>query len=1635
MELETTQTSTTAKLPMLKQCNYEMWRLRIEQFFQVQDYALWDVIECGNSFKPIAQTTTNDAGTTTTLIPGLVTTEEKVQKKNDVKARKTRFGGNEATKKTQKTLLNLPFEWNTHVVVWRNKPDLDTMSINDIYNNFKIVEQEVKRTANSNSSSQNMAFVSSPSTNSTNEVYTAYGVSTASTQSSTTSTQKIRKEITINGSDTAGFDKSKVECYNYHKMGHFTREYRGPRNQDSRNRYQDNSQRTVNIKETPPNAMVVINGVGFDWSYMAKDEVPTNITLMAFLNSEVYTNNTFSKTYLKSYETLKKQYDDLRIEFNKSEFNLATYQRGLASIEEQLVFYKKNEVRFYEQIIVLKRDISYKDSKISVLKSELKKLKKEKESNQLNTENFDNASKSLDKLIGSQIPDNSKKGLGYESYYAVPPPPTGLFLPPKLDLSNSDIPNELKEHHDALLVKDMVLENKDCSVGSPVVVEKKTDVPTIAKVKFLRHKQQEKPVRKPVKPRLVNTVRPRAVNTARPNSAVVNSVKANQDMLSLGKEKMVEELLMCDKKNSVLFTNIRCLVLSLDSKLADESQGKQHKASCKSEVQNSISQPLFMLHMDSFGPTFMSNLMHKKYGLVATDDYNRYTWAFFLASKDETIDILKKFITEIENLVDKKVKQNGVAERRNRTLIEAARTMLADSKLPTTFWAEAVNTACYVQNRALVVKPHNKTPYELFRVRLLGYTTLEIGELKKTCILGSWRINLVSSNGPEWLFDIDMLTKSMNYVQVMAGTNSDDFTDVSPLFDSSPKLSDDAGSPSFGDSRKKHDEASDKESGASNKLNYAFENLNTKDPDDPKMLGLETIATNDYSEEEADFTNLESLIQVSPTPTIETHKNHPLEQGYTQEGIDYNEAFAPVAGIKAIRLFLAYASFIGFMVYQMDVKSAFLYERIKEEELCTEFERLMKDKFQISSMRELSFFLGLQVRPKEDGIFISQDKYVVEVLRKFSFSDVKSANTLVDMKKTLVKDVDGDDVDVHLYRSMIGSLMCLTSSRPDIMYAVCVRARFQVTPKVKQSSMVGFGEMIQYKLTTGLIYTSCIKQFWATTKVKTVNEEEQIQTLVDKKKLTLIGYENLTQKLTFYKAFFSPQWKFLIHTILQCLSSKATAWNEFSSTMAFAIILFLDSQVKGMLKHKKIYVTPSYTKKILANIKRQGKDFSGKVTPLFETMMVQPQEDMGEDSEIPTDSHHTPTVTKPSTSSQPQQKQKSKKSKTKITKVSQLSDSTHDVADEHVITTSNDPLLSGEDRLKLTELMELCTQLQSRVLALETTKSDQALEIRSLKRRVKKLEKKVSKKTHKLKRLYKTRVESSKDAGLGNQEDASKQGRMIADPDADEGIALVDETQQRNDQDMFDTSIFDDEEVVADKEVSTADPVTTAGEVVTTTGVEVSIATADYELAARLQEEEREELTIEEKSRLFVELVDKRKKHSARLRAKKIRISFVPMDTELVKGSEKAEKGSEKAAEDSSKRAVDKLEQENAKRQRIKEENEFAELKRCLEIIHDNDNDVIIEATPLSSKSPTIVYYKIYKEGRKRFFKIIIEDGNSQNYLTFLKMFKNFNREDLEVLWSIIKSRFKKIKPVDDMDNLLFQTLKTMFEHHVEDNI
>ncbi|GJZ74672.1 hypothetical protein Tco_0639137 [Tanacetum coccineum] len=644
MDLETAQITTTAKLPTLKQGEYDMWRLRIEQYFQVQDYALWDVIENGNSFKPAAKTTTNADGTSTTLIPGPVTTEEKVQKKNDMKARsmllmalpnehlmtfnqykdaktlfaaiQTRFGGNEATKKTQKTLLkqmyenfsapstesldsifnrlqkivsqlailgenisqedlnlkflrSLPSEWNTHVVVWRNKPDLDTMSFDDLYNNFKIVEQE-----------------------------------------------KTGRKITINGSDTAGYDKSKVEYFNCHKMRYFVRECRGPRNLDSKNRNQDNSRKTVNVKETSSKAMVAIDGDGSQIpdksrkglgfvSYNVVPPPPTGLFLPPNLDLSNFGLEEFQQPKFEGYgpKTSKNVSEDTSNEVRESPN--APMVKKLVSDE------KENQRNWNNQ-----------------------------KSQQLGS-NFVVYNKACF-ICGSfnhvhaNCNYHQRERVVYGNNYT------------RVNYNYSTKKTHLSAHRKiaprAVLMKTGL---RPLNTGRPVnTAHPKTTVYS-ARPMSCFSKSSQSTVKRPyqIKTALTNknfsqkvntakgsfyTTRPKAVNTARPNSAVVNVVRENQvnavkasacwvwrptklnsasitlkkrnyvnargrsksgtcpisetlrnlmeDILPLWEEPkegklLVKELLkqMCDKKNSVLFTDTGCFVLSPDFKLADES--------------------------------------------------------------------------------------------------------------------------------------------------------------------------------------------------------------------------------------------------------------------------------------------------------------------------------------------------------------------------------------------------------------------------------------------------------------------------------------------------------------------------------------------------------------------------------------------------------------------------------------------------------------------------------------------------------------------------------------------------------------------------------------------------------------------------------------------------------------------------------------------------------------------------------------------------------------------------------------------------------------------------------------------------------------------------------------------------------
>nr|GEU77970.1 hypothetical protein [Tanacetum cinerariifolium] len=977
------------------------------------------------------------------------------------------FGGNETTKKTKKNLLKQQ------------------------YGNFKAegsetLEQSFNRL-------QNMAFISSAKHNSGNEEVNTASVSTASTNVSTASAniraasisqdtacayiasqsngsqikfvdinqidKKTGKKMTIQGTDVAGFDKSKVECFNFHKIGHFARKCIAPKSQDRGRR--DNYRQGSKVKEWTPKDLMGIDIVGWDWSYMANDEenhalvadeeAPTEFALMAKTSakSEVFDNSLCSKACKKNTGSL---------------------------------------------------NIESRANCIESLTNELKLIKKEKEGLDSKLAGFQTASKDLDSLLESQRLDKNKEGLGYS---AVPPPHAQVYSPSKKDLSWTGLPEfadytvtDYSRPSPTIECTSDDAQNRNPSVtetkASPSTIlskhfikfvkaadkptENKTDKcktvkkPTVKYAKLYRKPSKSSGIRgnqrnwnnlksqqlgvkmgrsspknnythrsMPSKPAIHKPYRPPMrpnMNAAHPNRTFIykpahsyskrpfqrtsgvrlkfrapwGSSQNNIDdkgywdsgcsrhmtgnisylsdyepfdrgYVSFGqggckitgkgtiktsklefenvyfvndlKYNLFSVSQIYDNKNSILFTDSVCIVLGRDFKLLDDANvllrtPRQHN--------------MYSINLNNIVPHKDLTCLVAKASADEGKQHNRLT--FFLKNKDETSGIVRKFITEIENLKDLKVKII-------RTLIEAARTMLAAAKLPVTFWAEAVNTACYVQNRVLVNKSHNKTPYELFNGR-----TPAIGFLKP------YGCGTKDSAGQEVRKDVS----SLRYIALPNWVHD-------ALLESSSSNAQDT-------CKANAPESSGLPNPTATSTNPPANQLETLTVETPIPTFKDIIGLSTNSEEsngvKADVSNMDTTIIASPTPTLRIHKDHPksqiighvdtpiqtrnkskeeellqfkiqnvwtlvdcpkwvrpigtkwvlknkkdergiviknksrlVAQGHTQEeGIDYDEVFAPVARIEAIRLFLAYASFMGFTVYQMDVKSAFLYVKM-----------------------------------------------------------------------------------------------------------------------------------------------------------------------------------------------------------------------------------------------------------------------------------------------------------------------------------------------------------------------------------------------------------------------------------------------------------------------------------------------------------------------------------------------------------------------------------------------------------------------------------------------------------------------------------------------------------------------------------
>nr|GEY34604.1 hypothetical protein [Tanacetum cinerariifolium] len=828
-------------------------------------------------------------------------------------------------------------------------------------------------------------------------------------------------------------------------------------------------------------------------------------------------------------------------------------------------------------------------------------------------------------MLDSQVNDKSKTGVGY---HAIPPPYTRNFMPLKLDLILADV-NEYVVSEFVTSVPVVATNKVKTSESKPKSIQVCNGLGLQESLIILLYMEgnpqfelQEKGVinsgcSRHMTKNMFYLSKYEEINGGYvafggdpKGGKITGKGKISISKLDFKDVYFVKELKfnlfsvsqMCDKKNSVLFTDTEYVVLSFDFKLLDESQvllrvprknnmyivdlkniapsggltclfakatldesnhwnrrlghinfknmnklkEKQHKASCKTKTISTAKQVNIAYPRPTVNSArLVSNVFNKAHSHDKRPINNRTT------SKNNKINqnvntIRAKHVNTVRpkvNTARPKAVLNVIQGNQEKGVIDSGCSRHMTRNMSYLSEYEEIDGG-YVDFRGdpkggKITGIENLIDHKVKIIRCDNGTEFKNKEMNQLCEKqGKARVEIVPDKDyillPLWTKDL--------------------------LFSSSSKDSPSGGFKPSGEEEKKDTE-----------VNVFGRKSSIGFPDDPNMPDLEDISIFEDSNEdvfgvEADLNNMETTFQVSPIPNTRIHKHHPVEQiirdihsapqtrwmtknvidhepkkqvwtlmdlpygkraietnwiyinnkdergivvrnkarlvaqGYTQEErIDYDEVFDLVARIEAIRMFLAHASFKEFVVYQMDVKSAFLYGKIKKEvyicqhlgfedpkfpdkvykvekalyglhqaprawyetfylfirqwiserkEMCKEFEKMMHKKFQMSSTGKLTFFLELQVTQKDDGILISQDKYVDEILKKFGSSTVKTPSTPIETSKPSMKDENAKDIDVHLYRSMIGSLMYLTSSRPDIIFAVCACARFQVTPKV-----------------------------------------------------------------------------------------------------------------------------------------------------------------------------------------------------------------------------------------------------------------------------------------------------------------------------------------------------------------------------------------------------------------------------------------------------------------------------------------------------------------------------------------------------------------------------------------------------------
>nr|GEU88459.1 putative ribonuclease H-like domain-containing protein [Tanacetum cinerariifolium] len=1209
--------------------------MKMENYLSHTDYPIWQVIHNGNG--PVSVTTDTN-GMIKVLPPK--TAEEVVSRERERKARTTLLmalpedhlakfykmadakeiqleihgAGVSHENANQKFLRSLPSFWSQVALIMRTKPGLNTLSFDDLYNNLRVFEHDVKgTTASSSSNTPNVAFVSFDNTN---DVSTAYSVSSPSVsksqkEGSSSYTDEVihsffanqssapqldyddleqindddmeevdlkwqmpmismrikkfhkrtSKKLQFDTKDPVGFDKTKVECFNCHKIGHFARYCRAKGNQNNRRRdagYNGNKARDNEALKEKEDLKTKFK----NWQNSSKN-------LSRLLNTQISANDKFGLGYedyrygtILSYEN-----EVLQSVFMNKESDLEhtpindRYTEGMHAVPPLMA---GNYMPFRPDVEIDYSKFTYGPKQTSVDELDAK----------------------------TSVSTSCESDSSVETTTSMPAPVDNT---PKVVC-------EPKVWTDAPIIEEYESDSDDDSVSN---VQEDKEKSSFAFTNSVKH---------------VRTSRENVKETDTPN----HCPKVEKQDRKGPTRKSLDYAFT--RKSCFVCGSFRHLIRDCDfyeKRMVKQAELTKSKNKVTGQTEN---RPIWnnlqrVNHQNKFVPSVVLTKTGKFLVNAARQNYTSQAASTSAANKVNTArSFMNETRTKRSHLADyQEIKGGSIAfggsngRITGKGKIHANRLDFEDiyyvkelkhyNLFSVSQMCDKKNKVLFTDTDCLVLSPDFKLPDEnqvLLKIpRQHNMYSFNLKNIHPSGDLACLFAKALIDESNKWHrrlgYKIEKNTDFQTCEKPVSQVEQIFQEELKKLKRQEKKANDAA-------RKEATHENQDANTNSTNLLNdvsspistagpsRALNNGEASYPDDPSMPHLEDIyaspsegiftdssyddegvtrsKVNKNSEAHALFKIQKVWILVDlpfGKKAIETkwvymnkkdergvvvrNKARLVAQGHRQEeGIDYEEVFALVARIEAIRIFLAFASYMGFIVYQMDVKSAFMYDPkfpskvykvvkalyglhqaprawyatlstfleksgyrrgaidntlfIKQDKKdimlvqvyvddiifgstkkswCDEFEELMKNRFQMSSMGELAFFLGLQVKQKEDGIFISQYKYVAKILKKFDFLSVKTFSTPIETHKPLVKDEEAADVDVHLYRSMIGSLMYLTASRPDVMFAVCACSRFQVTPKTSHLQAV---KGIFRKSTTGgcqflgrrLILWQCKKQ-------------------------------------------------------------------------------------------------------------------------------------------------------------------------------------------------------------------------------------------------------------------------------------------------------------------------------------------------------------------------------------------------------------------------------------------------------------------------------------------------------------------------------------------------------------------------------